>query len=101
MQIKLWATTCYFWKALVGPLGSVSSTVPIPFALPGRGDADGELLQRHSRDSAGAGKSRPSSWDGRCRSLELVLVHGKCPDQGKAGWEARCSRPGAGSTSGI
>lgn len=33
MQVKLWSTTCYFWKDLVGPVDSISSTISIPFAL--------------------------------------------------------------------
>lgn len=49
----------------MSPLGSISSTISIPAALLGQGKADRELLQRHSTDSAGAGKSQLSSWDGR------------------------------------
>lgn len=68
----------------MGPLGSISSTISIPFALPGQGKADGELLQRHSTDSAGAGKSQPG-WKTLCYSLELVLARGKCPSSEKGG----------------
>jgi len=101
MQVKLWATTCYFWKDPVGPLGSISSTISIPSALLGQGRADGELLQRHSTDSAGAGKSRPSSRDGRRSAPHWSLFRRVASVQArrKARWEARCSRPGAGLTS--
>lgn len=101
MQVKPWSATCYFWKDLVGPLGSISSTISIPFALPGQGKADRDLLQRHSMDSAGAGKSQPSSRDGRRSATHWSLFWrvASVQAQRKAGWEARCSRPGVGSTS--
>lgn len=38
MQVQPWSTTCCFWKGSVGPLGSLSSTVSIPFALLGQAE---------------------------------------------------------------
>lgn len=103
MQVKLWSTTCYFWKDLVGPLDSISSTTSIPCALRQAKAKQTKscfkgipwiLLQRASpRQAAGMEDS--------------LLLTAACAGAWQVpklkrktrGWEARCSRPGAGLTS--
>lgn len=68
-----------------------------PLGAAGAGRADGELLQRHSRDSAGAGKSQQrSSQAGRCSTTHCSSFWrvANVQARGKSCWEARCSKTG-------
>lgn len=73
-----------------------------PLGAAGAGRADGELLQRHSRDSAGAGKSQQrSSQAGRCSATHCSSFWRVANVQslGKVVLGSSMLQNGAGSTS--